>query len=108
PSIMFRRGSDPMSGIDFADSEPRFSNGYTPLQCRPSILVETHMLKPYETRVRANYDLLVAVLEDINARPNDLIRAVAEAEGEVVARGKETNPAKREVVLRTRTSDTSV
>jgi len=108
PYIMFRRGSDPMSGIDFGDSSPRFSNGYTPLQCRPSILVETHMLKPYETRVRANYDLLVALLEEINARPNDLIRAVAEAEGEVVARGKETNPAKREVVLRTRTTDTSV
>jgi zinc carboxypeptidase len=108
PYVNFRRGNDAMSGIDFGDSSPRFSNGYTPLQCRPSILVETHMLKPYETRVRANYDLLIALLEEINARPNDLVRAVAEAEGEVVARGKETDPARREVVLRTRTTDTRV
>jgi len=108
PYLNFRKGSDPTSGIDFGDSPPRFSNGYTPLQCRPSILVETHMRKPYETRVRATYDLLVALLEEINAHPEELVRAVAEAEGEVIARGRESDPARREVVLRTRTTDKSV
>jgi murein tripeptide amidase MpaA len=108
PYLTFRKGNDPLSGIDFGDSPPRFSNGYTPLQCRPSILVETHMLKPYETRVRATYDLLVALLEEISARPEELVRAVAEAEGETIARGRESDPARREVTLRTRTTDRSV
>jgi murein tripeptide amidase MpaA len=108
PYLTFRKGNDPLSGIDFGDSPPRFSTGYTPLQCRPSILVETHMLKPYETRVRATYDLLVALLEEISARPEELVRAVAEAEGETIARGRESDPARREVTLRTRTTDRSV
>jgi zinc carboxypeptidase len=108
PYVMFRKGNDPTSGIDFGDAPPRFSNGYTPLQCRPSILVETHMLKPYEVRVRATYDLLLALMEEINTHPDGLVRAVAEAEGEVIARGKEADPARREVTLSTRVTDKSV
>jgi murein tripeptide amidase MpaA len=108
PYITFRRGNDPQSGIDFGNSQPRFSTGYAPLQCRPAILVETHMLKPYETRVRATYDLMVALLEEINARPEALLAAVADAEAEAIARGRQSDPARREVVLRTRTTDKSV
>jgi len=108
PYITFRQGNDPQSGIDFGNSQPRFSTGYAPLHCRPSILVETHMLKPYETRVRATYDLMVALLEEINARPEALLSAVADAEAEAIARGRQSDPARREVVLRTRTTDQSV
>ena len=108
PYLEFRKGSDPLSGIDFGSSRPRYSTGYAPLQCRPAILVETHMLKPYENRVRSTYDLLVALLEDINAHPRDLTDAVAAAEAEVIARGREPNPARREVVLASKTSDQSL
>jgi murein tripeptide amidase MpaA len=102
PYLSFARGNDPLSGVSLDNSPPRFSTGYTPLQCRPGILVETHMLKPYATRVRATYDLLIAVLEEVNAHPRALLSAVATAEAEVVARGREPDAAKREVVLRTR------
>jgi murein tripeptide amidase MpaA len=108
PYLNFRRGNDPLSGIDFGNSSPRFSTGYTPLQCRPSILVETHMRKPYESRVRATYDLLLALLEEVNTRPAELRGAVMAAEAEVIARGREIDPARREVVLSTRTSDRGV
>ena len=108
PYLEFRTGSDPLSGVDFGNSRPRYSTGYAPLQCRPAILVETHMLKPYETRVRATYDLLVALLEEINAHPRDLTDAVAAAEAEVIARGRERDPARREVVLASKTSDKSL
>src|SRR5262245_21145599 len=60
PYFDFVRGSDPRDGLAAENSTPRFSTGYAPLQCRPSLLVETHMLKPYATRVRATYDLLLA------------------------------------------------
>ncbi len=99
PYMSFRRDDDPLSGIGLGDSPPRFSHGYPPLQCRAAILVETHMLKPYEVRVRATYDLVAAVLAEVNARPRALEQAVRDAEAEVVARGREHDPAKREVVL---------
>jgi len=102
PYFEFVRGSDPRAGVSTSNYPPRFSTGYTPLQCRPGILVETHMLKPYATRVRATYDLVVALLEEIGARPRALKRAVAAAEAEAVARGRAAGPAKREVVLSTR------
>jgi len=85
PYVSFRRGSDPASGIDFAWSPPRFSTGYAPLHGRAAILVETHMLKPYGTRVKATYDLLASVLEDIRRYPGELRTAVRRAEDDMVA-----------------------
>ncbi len=105
PYMSFRRGNDPASGIDFGNAPPRFSTAYPVLHNRPAILVETHMLKPYDVRVRATYDLLLAVLEELRARPRALTRAVSEAAEETIARGREASPAKREFALATRTTD---
>jgi len=107
PYISFRRGSDPMSGLEFGDSPPRFSTGYAAIQCRPGILVETHMLKPYETRVRATYDLMVALLEELNAHPAELTSAVAASESLVAARASATHPEERVVSLTSRLTDKS-
>jgi hypothetical protein len=52
--------------------------------------------------VRATYDVMLALLEEIAARPRDLTRAVAAAEAEAIARGRTADPARREVVLATR------
>ena len=101
PYINFRRWSDPRSGVDFGWSPPRFSTGFAPLHGRASILVETHMLKPYGTRVRATYDLLVAVLEDIRANPGELRDAVRRAEDDMVALARRRGP----LVLSSRTTD---
>lgn len=79
PGIFFemRDRMDPAKGIDanlgFA---PRFSTGYGAIMNRPSILVETHMLKPYKVRVKATYDLLLRTLELVAADPMTLISAV--------------------------------
>ncbi|HEV2104490.1 MAG TPA: M14 family metallopeptidase, partial [Candidatus Eisenbacteria bacterium] len=105
PYLSFRRGNDPLSGIDYDDLPPRFSTGYTPLQCRAALLVETHMLKPYGVRVKATYDLLLALLEEIHARPRALVDAVHDAEAAVVARGRATNPAARALALDFKTTD---
>ncbi|MCC6349494.1 MAG: M14 family metallopeptidase [Candidatus Eisenbacteria bacterium] len=101
PYLSFRRGADPLSGIDFGWMPPRFSNAYTPLQCRASILVETHMLKPYGVRVKATYDLLASTLEDIREHPGELRAAVRAAEDGMVALARRRGP----LVLSSRTTD---
>jgi zinc carboxypeptidase len=99
PYINFRDGNHPESGIEFGSSTPRFSTGYAPIQGRAGLLVETHMLKSYRTRVKATYDLMLALLEELDAHPGALTGAVANAEREILDRARATDPARREVVL---------
>ncbi|NUM70497.1 MAG: M14 family metallopeptidase [Ignavibacteriaceae bacterium] len=47
--------------LDYA-STPRFSGGYAAVQNRISLLVETHMIKPFRERVYATKSVLEAVL----------------------------------------------
>ncbi len=108
PYLSFRKGNDPTSGIDFGSTPPRFSTGYTAAQGRIGLLVETHMLKPYGTRVVATYDLLVALLEEIQARPRAVRAAVRDADAAIAAKARATDPAARTVVLTEHTSDRSV
>ena len=64
---------------DFNGS-PRFSTGYVPLRNRPAILIETHMLKDYRSRVIGTYDFLRFALEEVNHDPNRLIEVVRKAD----------------------------
>jgi murein tripeptide amidase MpaA len=107
PYISFRNWRDPRSGIEGGEAPPRFSNGYPVLHGRAAILTETHMLKPYGSRVRATYDFMVAILEEIAARPRELLDAVAASEAEIIARGREADPARRTVVLTSTTTDSA-
>ncbi len=107
PYLSFR-GPTPDTGIEFGAIGARFSTGYAPLQARAALLVETHMLKPYGSRVKTTYDLLVAVLEELHAHPRALMQSVADAEAQAVARGAERDPAKREFVLSSKTTNKSV
>jgi hypothetical protein len=50
PYVAFRNWHDPRSGLRTWVAGPRFSQGYTALQNRPGLLIETHMLKDYATR----------------------------------------------------------
>lgn len=102
PYFDLRAGSDPRGGLEYGNSIPRFSTGYAPTQARVALLVETHMLKPYGARVKATYDLMYGLLEELHARPRALTDAVKAAEAEVLARAQATDPAARTVVLSTR------
>jgi hypothetical protein len=64
---------------DFNGS-PRFSTGYVPLRNRPGILIETHMIKDYRSRVIGTYDFLRAALTEVNNAPDQLIRVAREAD----------------------------
>lgn len=107
PYVTFRGGHDPRTGIDFGSSPPRFSTGYPPLHSRAAILVETHMLKPYGVRVRATYDLLLALIEEVSARPRALTDAVREAEAANIARGRSSDARARQFAVATSTTDKS-
>ncbi|HET9482872.1 MAG TPA: M14 family metallopeptidase [Xanthomonadales bacterium] len=76
---------DITKGLANFGSGPRFSTGYTAIRNRPGLLVETHMLKSYESRVHATYDLLIEILRELDARTGELCRAVDVADRETVA-----------------------
>jgi hypothetical protein len=71
---------------DFNGS-PRFSTGYVPLRNRPGILIETHMIKDYRSRVIGTYDFLRAALTEVNNDPARLIRVARDADERTVRTG---------------------
>jgi hypothetical protein len=87
--LEFKDGRDPRKGIVNFGSGPRFSTGYAALQNRPALLIETHMLKPYANRVRATYDLVELMLEQINQHPAALLTTTARADADTVARARD-------------------
>ena len=58
PYVSFKNWHDPRSGLAAWVAGPRFSQGYTALQNRPGLLIETHMLKPYPVRVETTRRLI--------------------------------------------------
>ncbi|GAA0257117.1 M14 family metallopeptidase [Rhodanobacter caeni] len=94
--LEFKDGRDPLKGLENFGSGPRFSTGYAALQNRPALLVETHMLKPYANRVRATYDIVELMLEQIGAHPAALLAATAKADADTIARAHD---AKASVAL---------
>ncbi len=52
---------------------PRLSTGYTSVQNRLGLLVETHSLKPYENRVRSTFSMNVSSLEFLNSNYKSIL-----------------------------------
>jgi hypothetical protein len=77
---------------DFNGS-PRFSTGYVPIRNRAGILIETHMIKDYRSRVIGTYDFLRAALTEVNRDPERLRRIGREADERTVAAGSNYDPA---------------
>ncbi len=79
---------DPAKGIRSGGFGPRYSTGYASIRNRPSILVETHALKTYRTRVIAHYNIMLHTLEVLNRDPDSLRRATREADAAAATLGK--------------------
>ncbi len=106
--LVFRDNRDPIhKGVEGFIGTPRFATGYTPLRNRPGLLIETHMLKDYRTRVLGTYDLLRASLAEVNRDPEGLMRAGRAADEQVVSEGRMYDPA-RKVALRIDFTEKSV
>lgn len=61
------------SGITDWASSPRLSTGYFALRNRPSLLVETHMIKPYKERVFSTKAVLETTFEFLKNNSSELI-----------------------------------
>lgn len=66
PYVEFRNWHDPRSGLTQTVAPPMLSQGYTAVQNRPGLLIETHMLKPYKARVTSTYTMLTHTIEILN------------------------------------------
>lgn len=73
PYMDFVEWNNPMKGIKAYLGIPRYSDGYAAINNRPALLIETHMLKNYKTRVEATYQMLLHTLQFIAKSPDKLI-----------------------------------
>ncbi len=87
-------GREVTSGVVTFIATPRYATGYTPLRNRAGLLIETHMLKPYKSRVRGTYDVLRYTIEEIGKNKQSLFSANQKADEETIDRGKSYNPDK--------------
>ncbi len=72
PYVQFRNWHDPRSGLTENAAPPMLSQGYTAIENRPGLLIETHMLKPYKARVSSTYAMLTHTLELLNREHSTL------------------------------------
>jgi hypothetical protein len=99
PYLAFKTPHRPESGVDSDAFTPRYSHTYAALHGVPGVLLETHMLKPYATRVQAVRDMVYAILADAADRPESLTGAVRSAREEIAA------AVRRPVALTTKLAD---
>ena len=92
--LEFIDNRDLTKGIAAFLPSPRYSTAYTPLRNRPGLLLETHMLKDYRTRVLVTYDILRFTLEELNRDPQSLLSAVRKADEQVTTEGRTYDPAR--------------
>jgi murein tripeptide amidase MpaA len=72
PYFDFIEWHNPKKGFRAYYESPRYSGGYAAINNRPALLIETHMLKPYKTRVDATYQMLLNSLQIIAQSSNRL------------------------------------
>jgi hypothetical protein len=106
PFINLKDETDPAQGLKAGQDLPRFSTGYINLQNRPAILLETHMMKDYRTRVRGTYEFLRALFQVANRDAARLVVMSRSADAATIAAGARPD-AERRVPLRVDSDGTS-
>ncbi len=79
PYVTYRSWHDPRSGLRSGVGNPMYSTSYANYRNRPGLLLETHMLKPYEVRVESTYRMLVNTI-DILHQDQSLKKIVEKAD----------------------------
>jgi len=88
----FRTRHQPETGLKGWAGSPRYSEGYTAIQNRPGLLIETHMLKDYRTRVTGTYETLKHTLAILGEEHEALTRECAAADERTGSASLRTTP----------------
>lgn len=83
PYMDFVQWHDPAKGIQSYMETPRYSGGYAAINNRPALLIETHMLKDYKTRVTATYEMLLNSITLVAEQSSKIINLNKKADEEV-------------------------
>lgn len=75
-------GETPESGLVAFLESPRFATGYAALFNCIGFVPETHMLKPYNDRVWATYELMVCFVNQCSKDAAEIVRLHAEADAQ--------------------------
>jgi hypothetical protein len=67
--------ANPSSGVIVDDFTPRYSTGYGAAINRPTMLIETHVLKPYKLRVETTFSMVLHTLEFCAGNVDSLLAA---------------------------------
>lgn len=92
PYVMFKNWHDPRSGLMNYASPLKLLNGYAAARNRACLLIETHMLKPYQTRVFATYHILMESLKIFSAQKEVLINLNQKADGYAASKDFKETP----------------
>lgn len=79
PYVSFREWHDIESGLESWVTPPLLSQGYTAIANCPGLLIETHMLKDYKTRVFATYKMIEYTLKILNNSGKELKQYIQNA-----------------------------
>ncbi|MBX3300488.1 MAG: M14 family metallopeptidase [Acidobacteria bacterium] len=88
-------GREVTGGVATFIATPRYATGYTPLRNRAGLLIETHVYKPYRSRVRGTYDVLDELIAEVGRDRASLLSANERADNDTVARGRSYNAERR-------------
>ena len=80
PYVEFRNWHDPRSGLYLSPAPPMLSQGYFAVRNRPGLLIETHMLKDYKTRVETTYKTILHTMELLNHDRTNFLQTIRQAD----------------------------
>ena len=80
------------SGVVISPFPPQYSNGYAAAMNRVGILIENHIYKPYEQRVKATYELLRVCGQILNREHASLKKSIALSDQIVASSAFRTAP----------------
>jgi hypothetical protein len=106
PYVQFRKWHDPRSGLRTGVAPPMISQGYAAIQNRPGLLIETHMLKDYKTRVDATYSMIENTLSILNHQAGTLKTLINMADLSTAAAGFRTQ--KFPILIKTSQKDSTM
>ncbi|KAF0199312.1 MAG: hypothetical protein FD166_435 [Bacteroidetes bacterium] len=106
PYVQFRKWHDPRSGLRTGVAPPMISQGYAAIQNRPGLLIETHMLKDYKTRVEATYSMIENTLSILNHQAGTLKTLINMADLSTAATGFRTQ--KFPILIKTSQKDSTM